>query len=107
HAFIAQMGEHGARDVLKIRIDDQTYVADAAAPRVTEQRKGGDGDAVVVGEEVDGIDLIPRLLDEIDTRLRGIAIVVENAKDIGVRVCGNGYSEEQSGEPHAGALCMR
>ena len=63
-AFIAQMREHGARDVLEVRVDDQPHVADAAPFRIAQQRQRGDGDAVVMCKKVDSSDLFLGLLDE-------------------------------------------
>src|SRR4051794_22726836 len=105
--FIAQMGEHGAWDVLKIRVDDQPHVADAAPLRIAQQRQRRDRDPVVVREKVDRGDLLLRLLDDVDARLRGFAVIVENTKNVSVRRRGDGDYEENRGSSHDSAICMR
>jgi len=106
-AFIAQMRKDGARDVLKIRIDDQPNVADAAALRVAQQRQRGDGDAVVVCEKVDGSDLFLGLLDDVDARLGSVAVIVENAENVRMRRRGEGDCQEKRGGSHGPPHCTR
>ena len=82
HAFVAEIPEDGTRDVLEVRVDDEPHAPDTAAARVAQQRERGEGDAVVAGQEVDGVDLAAGLLDDVDARLRRLARVVEDAQDV-------------------------
>jgi hypothetical protein len=85
HAFIAEVAENRAGDVLEIGIDDEAHAADAAAAGVAQELERGQGDAVVAGQEIDGVNLAAGLLDEVDSRLRGLARVVENADGVSAR----------------------
>ena len=82
HAFVAQIGEHILRDATEAAIDDHAHVADAAATPVTKELQHGQRDAVVARHEVEQRDLLLGLPDQIDARLRRLAIVIEDADDV-------------------------
>src|ERR1051325_2423222 len=85
HAFVAEVAENGAGDVLEIGVDDETHAADAAAAGVAQELECGQGDAVVAGQKVDGVDPAPSLLDDVGARLRGLARIVEDADGVSAR----------------------
>src|SRR6185295_3742662 len=71
----------------------------AAPLRLAQQRQRADADAVVAHQEAERMHFAPGLLDQIDARLRGVAMVVEDAKNSPVRR--GGGQEEEDGHDRA------
>lgn len=94
HSLFAEMREHGLRDVLKVRVDDQPDFTDAAPPGTAKQSERRQRHSVVPGKKIDGVDLAPRLLNEIDAHLGSFGSVVEDAHHVRLRRGGNEYEQE-------------
>jgi hypothetical protein len=96
-AFIAQVREHRLRDVMEVRVDDETG-GDPAALRVAQQSQCGHRHPVIASEEVERVDLALRLLDDVDASLGCVGGIVEDAHYVCVR---RGGEEQHAGEEKA------